>query len=59
MDFLSPHRSSLQAYRWVGEMEEIAGFVGEGEGEIYHGIAKLYRVREFWEGEYSSNLNGI
>jgi hypothetical protein len=28
-------------------MEEIAGFVGEGEGEIYHGIAKLYRVREF------------
>ncbi|KAJ7039154.1 6-phosphogluconate dehydrogenase C-terminal domain-like protein [Mycena alexandri] len=31
-----------KAYRWVGEMEEIAGFVGEGEGEIYHGISKLY-----------------
>ncbi|KAF9020460.1 6-phosphogluconate dehydrogenase C-terminal domain-like protein [Hymenopellis radicata] len=31
-----------KAYRWVGEMEEIAGFVGDGEGEIYEGIAKLY-----------------
>ncbi len=31
-----------KAYRWVGEMEEIAGFVGDGEGEIYKGIAKLY-----------------
>ncbi|KAJ7782822.1 6-phosphogluconate dehydrogenase C-terminal domain-like protein [Mycena metata] len=31
-----------KAYRWVGEMKEIAGFVGEGEGEIYHGISKLY-----------------
>lgn len=31
-----------KAYRWVGEMEEIAGFVGEGEGEIYKGVAKLY-----------------
>lgn len=32
-----------KAYRWVGEMEEIAGFVGEGEGDIYHGLAKLYQ----------------
>lgn len=31
-----------KAYRWIGEMEEIAGFVGEGEGDIYHGVAKLY-----------------
>jgi hypothetical protein len=40
-------------------MEEIAGFVGKGEDEIYHGVAKLYRVRGFWEREDSSNLNGI
>ncbi|KAF5388857.1 hypothetical protein D9757_005647 [Collybiopsis confluens] len=31
-----------KAYRWVHEMEEIAGFVGAGEGSIYTGIAKLY-----------------
>ncbi|KAF9453927.1 6-phosphogluconate dehydrogenase C-terminal domain-like protein [Macrolepiota fuliginosa MF-IS2] len=31
-----------KAYRWVGEMEEIAEFVGGGEGEIYRGLAKLY-----------------
>jgi hypothetical protein len=31
-----------KAYRWVGEMREISGFIGEGEGEIYEGIAKLY-----------------
>lgn len=31
-----------KAYRWVGEMHEIAGFVGEGEGDIYRGIAKTY-----------------
>ncbi|KAJ7668455.1 6-phosphogluconate dehydrogenase C-terminal domain-like protein [Mycena polygramma] len=32
-----------KAYRWAGEMEEIAGFVGEGEGDIYKGISNLYR----------------
>lgn len=32
-----------KAYRWIGEMEEIAGFVGEGEGEIYKGLARLYK----------------
>lgn len=32
-----------KAYRWVGEMEELSGFVGEGEGDIYRGIANLYR----------------
>ncbi|KAJ4000633.1 6-phosphogluconate dehydrogenase C-terminal domain-like protein [Lentinula boryana] len=32
-----------KAYRWVGEMEEIGSFVGEGEGVIYEGIAKLYK----------------
>jgi hypothetical protein len=33
-----------KAYRWVGEMEEIAGFVGEDVpgDEIYHGLAQLY-----------------
>lgn len=31
-----------KAYRWIGEMSEIAGFVGEGEGDIYHGLSKLY-----------------
>ncbi|PPQ77223.1 hypothetical protein CVT25_011069 [Psilocybe cyanescens] len=31
-----------KAYRWVGEMEEIAGFVGGGEGNIYHGLSKIY-----------------
>lgn len=32
-----------KAYRWVGEMEEIAGFVGGGEGDLYKGLAQLYR----------------
>jgi hypothetical protein len=31
-----------KAYRWVGEMEEIAEFVGGGEGDVYKGIARLY-----------------
>jgi 3-hydroxyisobutyrate dehydrogenase-like beta-hydroxyacid dehydrogenase len=33
-----------KAYRWVGEMEEIADFVGRDRGEsaIYDGAAKLY-----------------
>lgn len=31
-----------KAYRWVGEMEEIAGFVGGGEGDIYHGMSQIY-----------------
>ncbi|KAH9485198.1 hypothetical protein JR316_0002105 [Psilocybe cubensis] len=41
-----------KAYRWVGEMEEIAGFVGGGEGNIYHGLSKIYeRVEESIEGD--------
>lgn len=41
-----------KAYRWVGEMREISGFVGEGEGEIYEGIAKLYeRVERSLAGD--------
>lgn len=32
-----------KAYRWVGEMEEIAGFVGVNEGKVYEGMAQLYR----------------
>ncbi|KAK7472965.1 hypothetical protein VKT23_001069 [Stygiomarasmius scandens] len=31
-----------KAYRWVGEMEEIAGFIGGREGETYEGIARIY-----------------
>ncbi|MFT8247240.1 DUF1932 domain-containing protein [Roseomonas sp. BN140053] len=33
-----------KAYRWVGEMDEIAAFVGpeHGEGDIYRGAAQLY-----------------
>jgi len=31
-----------KAYRWVGEMEEIAGFVGGGEGDTYKGLARVY-----------------
>ncbi|KAG9316205.1 6-phosphogluconate dehydrogenase C-terminal domain-like protein [Chiua virens] len=30
-----------KAYRWVGEMQEIAGFVGQ-EGDIYRGLARIY-----------------
>ena len=39
-----------KAYRWVGEMEEIAGFVEEGN--IYHGLAEVYgRVERSESGE--------
>jgi 3-hydroxyisobutyrate dehydrogenase-like beta-hydroxyacid dehydrogenase len=33
-----------KAYRWVAEMREIAGFLGEGagSGQIYEGMAQLY-----------------
>ncbi|KAF8170275.1 6-phosphogluconate dehydrogenase C-terminal domain-like protein [Mycena galopus ATCC 62051] len=41
-----------KAYRWVGEMEEIAGFVGEGEGDIYRGLSKLYaRIEDSGKGD--------
>jgi len=41
-----------KAYRWVGEMEEIAGFVGGGEGDTYKGLARLYeRVERSVEEE--------
>ena len=41
-----------KAYRWVGEMKEIAGFVGGEEGNIYHGLAEVYgRVDESSKGE--------
>jgi putative dehydrogenase len=33
-----------KAYRWVAEMEEIAGFLGDRpEGEMFQGIAELYQ----------------
>ncbi|KAF8160908.1 6-phosphogluconate dehydrogenase C-terminal domain-like protein [Crassisporium funariophilum] len=31
-----------KAYRFVGEMEEIAGFVGGAEADIYRGMSKIY-----------------
>jgi L-threonate 2-dehydrogenase len=38
-----------KAYRWVAEMEEIAGFIGDGSaaGELYEGAARFYeRIAE-------------
>ena len=34
-----------KAYRWVAEMEEIAGFVGDNPAahELYHGAAEFYQ----------------
>ncbi|KAH0827317.1 6-phosphogluconate dehydrogenase C-terminal domain-like protein [Lanmaoa asiatica] len=41
-----------KAYRWVGEMEEIGGFVGGKEGDIYNGLAKIYeRVEKSLDGD--------
>ncbi|KDR75310.1 hypothetical protein GALMADRAFT_249330 [Galerina marginata CBS 339.88] len=41
-----------KAYRWIGEMEEIAGFVGDGEGDIYQGVSKIYsRVERSLAGD--------
>lgn len=50
-----------KAYRWVGEMEEIAAFVGEGEGEVYTGIAKTYaRVqRGLEEGAEGGDIEAL
>ncbi|EPQ54703.1 6-phosphogluconate dehydrogenase C-terminal domain-like protein [Gloeophyllum trabeum ATCC 11539] len=31
-----------KAYRWVGEMEEIAEFVGGPQGDIYKGLARTF-----------------
>lgn len=41
-----------KAYRWVGEMEEVADFVGPGpQQEIFAGIAELYdHLAEDFEG---------
>lgn len=44
-----------KAYRWVGEMSEIAGFVGGEEGDIYRGLSKLY---ERIEGSVNSGGAG-
>jgi hypothetical protein len=33
-------------------MSEIAGFVGEGEGDIYHGLSRLYsRIERSGKGD--------
>ncbi|KAJ7647567.1 hypothetical protein FB45DRAFT_987278 [Roridomyces roridus] len=41
-----------KAYRWVGEMSEIADFVGEGEGDIYRGLSQLYaRIEQSGKGD--------
>jgi hypothetical protein len=46
-----------KAYRWVGEMSEIAGFVGEGEGDIYHGLSQLYsRIERSGKGGHGKDL---
>jgi hypothetical protein len=53
------HRLTLQipkmlpkAYRFAGEMQEIAEFVGEGQGDIHRGLAKLYeRVENSMDGD--------
>jgi hypothetical protein len=31
-----------KAYRWVGEMNEICGFVGGKEADIYQGMSGIY-----------------
>jgi len=31
-----------KAYRWIGEMKEISGFVGGKEAEIYQGVSGIY-----------------
>ena len=31
-----------KAYRWVGEMKEISGFVGGKEAEIHQGMSRIY-----------------
>jgi hypothetical protein len=48
-----------KAYRWVGEMEEIAGFVGGEWGNIYHGLAEVYGRVERSEGGEVDILNGF
>ncbi|KAJ8521201.1 hypothetical protein ONZ45_g2072 [Pleurotus djamor] len=49
-----------KAYRWSGEMEEIAGFVGDGEEDVYHGLAKLYeRVEKSESGEVETLMDFV
>ncbi|KAF4620945.1 hypothetical protein D9613_000327 [Agrocybe pediades] len=48
-----------KAYRWVGEMEEIAGFVGEESGDIYHGISKTYARIERSLKEKNSDVDTL
>lgn len=47
-----------KAYRWVGEMEEIAGFLGNNPGaEMFHGAASGYRaIAERWEAKDEAGL---
>ncbi|KAJ7128941.1 6-phosphogluconate dehydrogenase C-terminal domain-like protein [Mycena crocata] len=41
-----------KAYRWVGEMTEIAEFVGKGEGAIYEGLSEIYgRIERSEKGD--------
>lgn len=43
-----------KAYRWVGEMQEIAEFVGGAEGNAYEGISSLFfRVETSRVGDQS------
>src|SRR5260221_8096160 len=56
-----------KAYRWVAEMREIAGFLGEeaASGEIYEGMAQLYEsiasaaAAERGPGNAGATLEGV
>ncbi|KXN90135.1 hypothetical protein AN958_04625 [Leucoagaricus sp. SymC.cos] len=49
---LSVPRMIPKAYRFIGEMQEISEFVGEGQGDVHRGLSKLYeRVENSVEGD--------
>ncbi|KAH7888322.1 6-phosphogluconate dehydrogenase C-terminal domain-like protein [Phlebopus sp. FC_14] len=46
------HSMFPRAYRWVGEMEEISQFVGGEEGDVYRGLARVFkRVDKSLQGD--------
>jgi hypothetical protein len=54
-------RMPAKAYRWVAEMEEIAGFVGEdpAAAELYAGAARFYQhIAEDFSGDQGA-MNAI
>uniref|UniRef100_A0A0W0FWJ9 Rho gtpase activator n=1 Tax=Moniliophthora roreri TaxID=221103 RepID=A0A0W0FWJ9_MONRR len=47
-----------KAYRWIGEMEEISGFIGGPEGDAYKGIARVYeRIERSLAGDQTDVEN--